>query len=74
MIDRAELAAPGRPLGKERWVGVIDTVGSHTPGQCLRHHPLRRRAWPPAVLAGGMDFLHRHALHPARRHPMASTA
>jgi acrylyl-CoA reductase (NADPH) len=30
IIDRAELAAPGRPLGKERWAGAIDSVGSHT--------------------------------------------
>ena len=30
VIDRAELAAPGKPLQKERWAGVIDTVGSHT--------------------------------------------
>ncbi len=30
IIDRAELSEPGRPLGKERWAGVIDSVGSHT--------------------------------------------
>ena len=30
IIDRAELAAPGRPLGKERWAGAVDSVGSHT--------------------------------------------
>jgi len=30
VIDRAELSEPGRPLGKERWAGVIDSVGSHT--------------------------------------------
>lgn len=30
IIDRAELSAPGKPLGKERWAGVIDSVGSHT--------------------------------------------
>ena len=30
IIDRAELCEPGRPLGKERWAGVIDSVGSHT--------------------------------------------
>jgi acrylyl-CoA reductase (NADPH) len=29
-IDRAELAAPGKPLQKERWAAVIDAVGSHT--------------------------------------------
>ncbi|WP_427911861.1 MDR family oxidoreductase [Ramlibacter sp. MMS24-I3-19] len=30
IIDRAELAAPGKPLQKERWAGVVDAVGSHT--------------------------------------------
>ena len=30
IIDRAELAAPGKPLQKERWTGVVDAVGSHT--------------------------------------------
>jgi acrylyl-CoA reductase (NADPH) len=30
LIDRAELAAAGKPLQKERWAGVVDAVGSHT--------------------------------------------
>lgn len=30
IIDRAELSAPGKPMQKERWAGVIDAVGSHT--------------------------------------------
>ena len=30
VMDRAELSAPGKPLAKERWAGVVDTVGSHT--------------------------------------------
>ena len=30
VIDRKELSEPGKPLGPERWVGVIDSVGSHT--------------------------------------------
>jgi acrylyl-CoA reductase (NADPH) len=30
VIDRNELSAPGKALAKERWAGVIDTVGSHT--------------------------------------------
>ena len=30
VIDRAELAAPGKPLQKERWTAVVDAVGSHT--------------------------------------------
>jgi acrylyl-CoA reductase (NADPH) len=30
VIDRSSLAAPGKPLQKERWGGVVDAVGSHT--------------------------------------------
>jgi acrylyl-CoA reductase (NADPH) len=30
IIDRAELSGPGKPLQKERWAAVIDSVGSHT--------------------------------------------
>ncbi|MEZ5179867.1 MAG: MDR family oxidoreductase [Acidimicrobiales bacterium] len=30
VMDRAELSEPGRPLGKERWAGAVDSVGSHT--------------------------------------------
>ena len=30
VVDRATLIAPGKPLQKERWAGVIDSLGSHT--------------------------------------------
>lgn len=30
VIDRNTLSEPGRPLAKERWAGVVDSVGSHT--------------------------------------------
>jgi len=30
VIDRASLSAPGRALQKERFAGVVDSVGSHT--------------------------------------------
>lgn len=30
IIDRAELAQPGKPLQTERWAAVVDSVGSHT--------------------------------------------
>ncbi len=35
IVDRAELSAPGRPLGKERWAAAIDSVGSHTLANAL---------------------------------------
>lgn len=30
IIDRNLLTAPGKPLQKERWAGVVDALGSHT--------------------------------------------
>ena len=30
IIDRNELSTPGKPLQKERWAGVVDSVGSAT--------------------------------------------
>ena len=30
IIERDQLSAPARPLGKERWAGAIDVAGSHT--------------------------------------------
>jgi acrylyl-CoA reductase (NADPH) len=35
VIDRATLAAPGKPFQKERWAGVVDAVGSHTLANAL---------------------------------------
>lgn len=55
IIDRQELSAPGKPLGKERWVGVIDTVGSHTLANACAMTQYRG-AVAACGLAGGMDF------------------
>ena len=30
VIGRQTLSEPGKPLGKERWAGAVDAVGSHT--------------------------------------------
>lgn len=30
VIDRATMSDPGKPLQKERWAAVVDSVGSHT--------------------------------------------
>lgn len=55
IIAREELAAPGKPLGKERWAGGVDTVGSHTLANVLS-----MTSYGGAVaacgLAGGMDL------------------
>jgi acrylyl-CoA reductase (NADPH) len=55
IIDRAELSEPGRPLGKERWAGGVDAVGSHTLANVLA-----QTSYGGAVtacgLAQGMDL------------------
>ena len=35
LIDRQTLSAAGKPFQKERWAGVVDTVGSHTLANAL---------------------------------------
>ncbi|MDE2606590.1 MAG: oxidoreductase [Burkholderiales bacterium] len=55
VIDRNELSAPGKPLQKERWAGVVDAVGSHT----LANACAQTRyggAVAACGLAQGMDF------------------
>ena len=55
VIDRAELSAPGKPLQKERWAGVVDSVGSHTMANAVAQ--VRYGGTVAACgLAQGMDF------------------
>jgi acrylyl-CoA reductase (NADPH) len=55
VIARAELSEPGRPLGKERWSGAIDSLGSHTlVNACAGTQ--RGGAVAACGLAQGMDF------------------
>ncbi len=35
IVDRAELADPGKPLQRQRWSGVVDVAGSHTLANAL---------------------------------------
>lgn len=30
VVERSLFSSPGKPLGKERWAGAVDVVGSHT--------------------------------------------
>ena len=55
VIERGELSAPGKPLGKERWAGVVDTVGSQTLANACATTKYRG-AVAACGLAGGMDF------------------
>jgi acrylyl-CoA reductase (NADPH) len=55
ILERAQFAAPGKPLTKERWAGAIDVVGSHTLANVCAS--LRYGGVVAACgLAGGMDF------------------
>ncbi len=55
VLDRAAFATPGKPLGKERWAGAVDVVGSHTLANVCA--TTRYRGVVTACgLAGGMDF------------------
>ena len=55
IIDRNELSQPGKPLQKERWGGVVDSVGSHTLANACAQ--TRYRGLVAACgLAQGMDF------------------
>ena len=55
IIERKELAGPPRALGKERWAGAIDAVGSTTLANVLS---MTRYGGAVAAcgLAGGMDL------------------
>jgi acrylyl-CoA reductase (NADPH) len=55
IVERAELAKPGKPLAKERWAGAIDSVGSTTLANLLA---MTRYGGAVAAcgLAGGMDL------------------
>ena len=55
IIDRSELGQPGRALGKERWAGVVDTVGSHTLANACAS-TLYRGTVAACGLAQGLDF------------------
>ena len=55
IIDRAELSAPGKPLGKERWIAGVDSVGSHTLVNLVAQTS-RGGAIAACGLAQGLDF------------------
>ncbi|MGY2397955.1 acrylyl-CoA reductase (NADPH) [Pseudomonas sp. SDO5271_S396] len=55
IIDRATLSAPGKPLAKERWAAVIDSVGSHTLANACAATKANGTV-AACGLAQGMDF------------------
>ncbi len=55
IMDRAELSTPGKPMQRERWAGVVDSVGSTTLANAVA---ATRYGGAVAAcgLAGGADF------------------
>ena len=67
IIERQELAAPPKPLAKERWAAGVDSVGSTTLANVLSMTRARRchRGLRPCRRHGFADK--RRAVHSARR-------
>lgn len=55
LLDAATLSSAGKPLARERWAGVIDTVGSHTLVNACASTKYRGVV-TACGLAQGMDF------------------
>jgi acrylyl-CoA reductase (NADPH) len=55
VIDRSTLSQPGKPLQRERWAGVIDSVGSHTLANACAQ-TMANGVVAACGLAQGMDF------------------
>ncbi len=55
VVDRSALSAPGKPLQKERWAGVVDAVGSHTLANACAQTKYRGTV-AACGLAQGLDF------------------
>src|SRR6185437_1773605 len=55
IVERATLSQPGKPLQKERWAAVVDSVGSHTLANACAQ-TMAEGAVAACGLAQGMDF------------------
>ena len=55
IIARQELSEPGKPLGRERWAGAVDSAGSHTLANALAQTKYGG-AVAACGLAQGMDL------------------
>jgi len=55
VIDRNTLSQPGKPLQKERWAAVVDSVGSHTLANACAQ-TMAEGVVAACGLAQGMDF------------------
>ncbi len=55
LIARQDLSGPGKPLGRERWAGAVDSIGSHTLANVLAQTKYGG-AVAACGLAQGMDL------------------
>ncbi|MDO5623593.1 MAG: MDR family oxidoreductase [Pseudomonadota bacterium] len=55
VVERALFSSPGKPLGKERWAGAVDVVGSHVLANVCATTKYRGVV-TACGLAAGMDF------------------
>lgn len=55
VLNRSEFDSPGKPLGKERWAGAVDVVGSHVLANVCATTKYRGVV-AACGLAGGRDF------------------
>lgn len=55
VLERSQFSSPGKPLGKERWAGAVDVVGSHVLANVCATTKYRGVV-TACGLAAGMDF------------------
>ena len=55
VVERSLFSSPGKPLGKERWAGAVDVVGSHVLANVCATTKYRGVV-TACGLAAGMDF------------------
>lgn len=55
VLPRSDFSQPGKPLGKERWAGAVDVVGSHTLANICASTQYDGIV-TACGLAGGMEF------------------
>ncbi|HXB60353.1 MAG TPA: MDR family oxidoreductase [Candidatus Acidoferrales bacterium] len=55
VLDRGSFSSPGKPLGKERWAGAVDVVGSHVLANVCAATKYGGTV-AACGLAGGMEF------------------
>ncbi|MGE4373571.1 MAG: MDR family oxidoreductase [Xanthobacter sp.] len=55
IVDRSLFSSPGKPLGKERWAGAVDVVGSHVLANVCATTKYRGVV-TACGMAGGLDF------------------